>query len=946
MTHKSFFFLITACTIALGSASMTNAEEVTVPIYRETAVVEGGDRAPLQIEETADEGGLQITLQYRENAYNSLKFTIDPPVDTEILNHLKFRVCFDSTDPQHHIFYVLLLSEGGRTYMTPFSRHAELMDDGSYEFSWDIINEPNKDEGADLNNISEMRFKFNFNFYDPEKPTIMTVHDIRFVSGESVRRGDPERFAAWREKMAEYRVSDSDSAHYLQPPMTGRLAKPVDLVGNGKALAAVVIAADASEPEKNAVAELRHWIQAITGADLAIVHEVPDPSQPAILIGSQFAAPHFSSDIDALEGTDGFAVRARGNHIHVFGAEPKGTMNGVFAFLENNTDIIWARPQPDYGTVFSKTANLSAVWGDAMEIPATEYRGWLPNLGGGNAFWLWSDRNRNNYVGGGDPPRQYEWGNRVEFGGGHNLHSFIPKDDPRYYPTIDGKKPETLSIWKHQICLSVPGLVDTFAGNVLTYINEKAPPGLDVFNIKIEDNWGVCECKDCMAALVLPDGTKVENDNPAFRSTQFYQFLNSVTAKINETMPDLKIQTYAYFYTAVPPLVELNPNIFVLFCPYVRPDHKTPLFSPINATWWQRLTDWAAATPNVLIREYYGILNEGRPLAEVVAADVQADLELGVRNFTAEITPDFFRVWSTGVLRGAEDEFDISAMEYWLINRIYWDPKADIESLRKYYLRRTFREAAPMMEKFFGTIRQGWFEELRPPSDWGNSQRMIQRTIIDKGKEDEMVALLNQAMETADHPHSRIMISKIQERFLSDLAKIHGEKKTLASTGPDPEVFFLQGWVSPNRNNPIYSTHAIVDGEVIPALRVTVSESPDRAHNPVFNANFPFGDVSGMTFRFTVIPANGGQLPDTMPLLSITDDQWKVETAAESDFSPSSTHPGAMEFRWTPEGTTKDGTPVDLKKVTRIQFFWPDLVLDENQSIELLLVDMTTQSDL
>jgi len=91
MTYKFFYSLITACTIALGSASMTNAEEVTVPIYRETAVVEGGDRAPLQIEETADEGGLQITLQYRENAYNSLKFTIDPPVDTEILNHLKFR---------------------------------------------------------------------------------------------------------------------------------------------------------------------------------------------------------------------------------------------------------------------------------------------------------------------------------------------------------------------------------------------------------------------------------------------------------------------------------------------------------------------------------------------------------------------------------------------------------------------------------------------------------------------------------------------------------------------------------------------------------------------------------------------------------------------------------------------------------------------------------------
>jgi hypothetical protein len=913
------------------------AEEET-RISGDQMIAEGGGASPIRLEPTED--GVRAILEHREKAYNAIR--IPMKANTAQTNLLKFRARFDSPDPELRQFQVILMDARGMQYATTFSRQAQKQDDGSYVFSWDVTNEPNQDQGADLENIREVRFKFDFGAMPKVKGLELEVDNLRFVSGPSTSRGDKVRFEAWKKRFGTWEPDTSDSSHFLQPPTTGRLATPVALVENGHAKAKIVLAEDAGETEKLAVGELQLWIQKITGAELPIVSEVPESDATAIFLGVHLARDHFASDLKALAGSDGFAVRAKGNQIFIFGAQPKGTMNGVFAFLENNSDLIWARPQPDYGTIFSKTPDFTARWADARERPAARYRGWLPNLGGGDAFWLWSDRNRNNFVGG-NTLRQIQWGDRAEFGGGHNLQTFIPKDDPRYYPTIDGKKPDKLSIWKHQICLSVPDLVKTYSANVVKYIQEKAPSGIQVFNIKIEDNWGVCECADCLAPLHLPDGTVVNKDNPAFRSTQFYQFLNQVTQEVNKTFPGLVIQTYAYFYTAVPPLVKLDDHIAILFCPYVRPDHRTPLFAPINSTWWDRLTAWAAITPNVVIREYYGILNEGRPLAEVVAGDVKADLELGVRDFTAEITPDFLRVWSDGELRGGEDEFDLSAMEYWLINRVYWNPDANIEDLRKYYLRRTFREAAPFMEKFFGTIRQGWFETLRPPSDWGNSQQMWKRTVLDKKLEDTMRKYLEDALRAATHPSSRILISKIQKRLLHDLELIRQPATRTGETSLTPAQRFSMGWTATDRGSGSenYSTSIEIEGKVKPAQRLIVKDV--KANKPIFSASFPL-DVTGMTFRFVVIPPEGEQLPDTLPLLSITDKKWGVETATMASYSPSTRYPNGKEFVWTPTGQGEKGVAVDLKNVTRLQLFFSNGG-QLNHDFVILLIDMSVEAE-
>lgn len=765
------FLLMSGFSLAEEAAGDVRVTTDAISVDLQAATPEGNSEL-MQVEPiSVDADGksldaIEVEFRHGKGVWPAL--VIPAQVVGEGINTLVFRANFKKVAPARRNFGVMLLDSHGNTDLAGFAKFARDLGGGWHEFSWNYVDQPQLGTSLATSDIQKVWIRYNFEDIPEGEADKIILADMHFIAGAKASAGDPKLYRVWREYADAYKPDYSDSTKDLSPPTSGRIASPLALTRNGKPLGEIVLAADASETEKTAAHELRHWIGEITGAMLPIVQTPSGEDNVKIVLGKKFASGKYGDDLKKLEGSDGFAVRTKGKNIHIFGDIPKGTMNGVFAFIENNTDLIWARPNPEYGVIFSKNGNLNIVWADALSRPAAQLRGWLPNLGGEDDFWNWSDRNRNNYVTG-DAVRNQKWGDVSEFGGGHNLQSFIPKNDRRYYPTIGGKKPDEISIWKHQICMSVPNLEETYAENVLRYIQEKSPAGIDTFNIKIEDNWGVCECEKCTAPITLADGRVLTVDDPAFRSTQFYRFLNKVTSIVNKTLPDLKIQTYAYFFTATPPKETLNPNIKILFCPYVRKDHRTPLCSPINDHWWKTLTAWSKMTPNVVIREYYGVFNEGRPLAEVVAADVRNDLALGVNKFGAEINPDFVRLWSDGEIRGGGDEFDVNMMDYWVINRLYWNPNDDVEHLRKYFIRRTFREAAPEMERFFGAIRENWYQN-KAISTWGERQ-VYNPALLGEEKVDEMRAHLSAAAKLAVHPVSKTLIERITQRFEQYLVK-------------------------------------------------------------------------------------------------------------------------------------------------------------------------------
>ncbi len=850
---------------------------------------EGGERAPIKIEQfkLKETPAAKITFLPRK-AWNKLYLPVKN-INLKEYNTITFKYKTEIPDGAQKRFRVYLVDNKGNWSATSFAKHKQLLKNGELLFKWDALNEPDIVRGFNPEKLTRIGISYAFNSIPEGKKVILTIYDLKLHKGMKVITGDPDLFAKWQKYIKSYKPDYSDSSKYLQSSKYGRLKSPLTLYIKGKSQGEIIIQNKSHPAAKTAAEELKYWLQKIGGGTIEIRETASSRDNVKIFLGNH---GKYLKDIKKLKNSDGYAVRNEGKNIYIFGSRPKGTLNGVFTFLENNTDIIWARPSPDFGTVFNSNPDLKIVWGNIIELPASRLRGWQPNLGGGAAFWEWCTRNRNNYF---CTPAKIsnKYGDFAQFGGGHNLQSFIPKGDSRYYPVIKGKKPEKLSIWKHQICLNAPDLVEVYARSVVKYVKNKAPEGINAVNIKIEDNWGVCECRKCLEPIKLPNGKILTKDAPTFRSTQFYNFLNQVTAQINKVYPNLKIQTYAYFYTAIAPDIKLNPNIYVLFCPYVRKDQKNPLCAPINDCWWKRINEWKEKTDNIIIREYFSILNGGRPVAEVVAFDTKNYLKRNIVNFTSEINPDIKRLWWDGALRGSMDEFDFNMMDYWIVNRLYWNPKLDIEQLRKYFIRRVFREAAPEMEKFFGRIREQWYKNTQS-CGFIEGPKLIKQTVLKPGIENEMRMYLKKAAETARHPVSRILVYRVKKRFEEYIHEADTKKKKLTAEEKKTQKI-LYGWRSEGADAEVRQTTVLLDNKPASVLKAVFIKSP-KARHIIINAT-KLGLKDTPVFSFIITPSKEtAEMNLPLPEVLVDNKKWQRKQAPGSAYSKNPD--GSYSFNW------------------------------------------------
>lgn len=584
----------------------------------------------------------------------------------------------------------------------------------------------------------------------------------------------------------------SDSSALLEPPADHRFAEPFAVVKDGRPAAEIVLAPETAEVPvlKTAAEELQKWLKAVTGVKLPIradgfftkglggvnVLNLPTNGLNRILLGKRlvpsyrscgwFANPGWDVILARLSGRDGFAIRrdpANPRHLHVFGQKDKGTMNGVFALLENNTDIIWARPDEKLGTVYTTRAgDFSLVWGDeVVDVPDSAVRGWNSYVGR-----EWMSRNRCNVFnggGGGDiewtNPGKAKWGAAfVRHLGGHNIFHFLKGEtDPALFAHNDagvrtGGQP----------CWSNPRTRTVFTSNVLNCARmQMEGPGRIYINL--QDSWMSCLCSDCRRAFRAPDGTWLEPTDENFYSTRYFMFLNGVAAALVAELPEKRIQTLAYFGSLPRPACDLHPAIIPEWAPYPQQDIKRPLFHPSNRLHFQHLLDWHAALPpeRLEVYGYWGLyFRQYRPVADVLKYDIRL-LNRWTHGCSSEV-PNW---------REPDASWDMSGVELWTITRLYWNPYADPDQLRKRYIRRTYREAAPAVERFYGAIRQAYFADPRPDGLGGGYSGGVSMKWLDAAC--DLAALrghLAEAKRRVKHPTAAVLVDRLAARFDADCA--------------------------------------------------------------------------------------------------------------------------------------------------------------------------------
>ena len=603
------------------------------------------------------------------------------------------------------------------------------------------------------------------------------------------------------------------------------------------ASAAWVHAAD-TEPEKFAAEELRHWLGEISES----------PVEETFRVGTEHL-DLFPEDKAALDGTDGFAVRRRDGAIYITSPQPRGVIYGVYALLERNTDMIF--PRPDSKPVFTRVPKLQIRDADFRERPKFDLcRGWWicgPMYHAETELWYVRQRCSMTPAMLSKPgveDRARKFGTIVNRGGGHNMPQFYTDEmfaaHPEYFGEEKGVRQR--DIRKVHPCFSNLDGAHA-AGRVVVErmrkLPEQPPPR---YAIKHADHQTICSCALCKA-------------NPDSVSTRFFKYLNEMMKEVRAVYPDTIVTTFGYQITAEPPAVKVDDHVLVSFCPYVK-DDKHSILEPENEKWKLRADKWVKEGGAMLNwREYFGDgMAFPRPIAPVVALDLRyINSELGIRSVFAETTPDLTPEKPARRNRVYSQSWDVSAMEYWILSRLMWDPDQGVGKLRAEYLRRAYRRAAPAVARFYKPIIDAFYASTAKSRFDANQYQEAMRYLFRTGLESQCREALDEAARLAEgeQPAVAALVARLRARFDDWCAhKSDFERQELSVPQTDDwakagstDLFYIRGGIGrpPPEHSRVSVRH---DAQTLFVRFRCDDDRPSRLTSPAFDPSREF-DLDG-----------------------------------------------------------------------------------------------------
>ena len=604
--------------------------------------------------------------------------------------------------------------------------------------------------------------------------------------------------------------------------MSFALCGALPLARNGKPAAQIVLPSGSDETLGLAAEELQTWIFKISGAKLPVVNSV-SATQAQIILDP--ASTQFPDDAAQFNGNDGYSVRQKGNKVYINAGKSKGVLNGVYRMLFKNSDIIWARPNPEFGTVYSTDANFTLKNTDYIDIPKYILRGWQINSRSVSDNW-WQIRNATNWNSLDHKNRlKHKWGTIMEFGGGHNIVGKYIREKkyfrthPEFFPLKNGKR---MRPSEHkasvQLCFTNAEMVKAFIKELDALV--KANPQYTTYRIMIEDNYNLCECEACMKDIVIPEdmrfGKKAPSpvgisavakpkaaapaaaENPdddavvtvgvkdkAFRSTQFFIFLNQIGRHFKTHYPGKRILTFAYIFTVIPPKCKLEDNIDISFCP-IGKNSKYPLTAPQSKRTMDQFMRWTKITRNVTWREYFGLCGDfPRPIDVIALADWKYAHQYGVIRTYSEMRAD--RMGRNNIT----NSWDTNSLYFWVITQGCWDPYQDVKALRMEFLNRVYgAEAAPHIAEYYRLIEEQWFK-LPGSSKWNDVPTTNwQNYVIHTGIGNACRAALKRAegkVKPNGRKHFELLKANLEKHLAFEVSKVVIATRTGGKPDFDPD---------------------------------------------------------------------------------------------------------------------------------------------------------------
>ncbi len=444
----------------------------------------------------------------------------------------------------------------------------------------------------------------------------------------------------------------------------------------------IIISKSAAPAEMTAAKELQAYLARMIGKTIPILYDqetYPTDGEIAIGVTNRAVAAVF-------DNADGFRIFSDGCRMSVCGGSPRGTLYGVYHFLEELGCRFFAS---DAELVPKIDADILDQPIDIFETPAFAYRDlfWTPvfgdaisaklKLNGALVNKAGRGRRLSNMVGGG-----------INYAGPAFVHTFkyaIPAEryfdkHPEYFSEINGVRDAT-ELYS-QICMTNEDVLDITVEAVKQWLRKS--PDSRLVSVSQNDSFvmnSYCTCPKCQKVID-------EEESPA---GPLIRFVNAVAEAIEKDFPNVYVDTLAYQYSLKPPkITKARDNVVVRYCTGGCCSH--PISEcPVNGSVKQAVLGWKEVCPRMYIWDYTTNFQHYLcpfPNFRSFAPNAQFFHENKV-----------IGVFEQGNYQeGLSGEF--GELRSYLLAKLLWNPYADVEVMTDEFLRGYYGAAAPYIREY------------------------------------------------------------------------------------------------------------------------------------------------------------------------------------------------------------------------------------------------------
>jgi hypothetical protein len=515
-----------------------------------------------------------------------------------------------------------------------------------------------------------------------------------------------------------------------------QLQSAVTLVTRGRSDYRIILPTSPLPSETYAAEELQKYIRKVTGVNLEIRSEAEKPTKYEIVLGSTERSASLGVQIDlASLGPDGYVLKTQGNLLLIAGGRPRGTLNGVYSFLEEKVGIRWFTPELE---TCPRTNRLVLPALDEEVVPSLENR---------EVFWTEAMRDADfaarHRLNGNHYKLSQKHGGRfaVYFPFVHSFDLLIPpelyKEHPEFFPLIDGKRVDGYV----QRCLSNPDVLRISKERVRQWIKEH--PEATIISVSQNDAFKNCRCESC----------KTLDDAEGSPAASLLKFVNAIAEDLEADFPNVRIDTLAYQYTRKPPkTIRPRRNVIVRLCS-IECCFAHPLAScsaEENRRFRNDIIAWQAVAPLLYVWDYtpnFAHYQQPFPNFDALQPNVRFYVEHNVKGLFEQgnYSPGGFG--------------ELGPLRAYLLAKLLWNPKTDLRKHQEEFCAAYYGPAAPGIQAYLDLL-QNQVRNGEPHAHIFDSPKAAYLGAKFIGQADEILRRAESASQDPD-VHFRVQVARL-----------------------------------------------------------------------------------------------------------------------------------------------------------------------------------------